>query len=126
MRIFLIEDFLLLRNSLSLGLEKLGYLVDIVGIGFEGLSMVLFGSYEIIIFDMMLFELDGMIIFKMLWKRYLEIKVIILFVWFEFEDKVVGLLVGVDDYFFKLFLFDELIVRLFSLMRRGVVNCFND
>jgi len=56
MRILLIEDSLSLRNSLSLGLEKLGYSVDTAGTGSEGLSMALLGSYEIIILDMMLPE----------------------------------------------------------------------
>ena len=64
MRILLIEDSLSLRNSLSLGLEKLGYSVDTAGTGSEGLSMALLGSYEIIILDMMLPELDGMTILK--------------------------------------------------------------
>lgn len=126
MRIFFIEDLLFLRNSLSLGLEKFGYLVDLVVIGFDGLSMVFFGSYDIIVLDCMLLEFDGMVILKMLRKRWVEIKVFILFVCVEFEEKVEGLLVGVDDYLFKFFLFEELLVWFFSLMRWGVINCIND
>jgi len=94
MRILLIEDSLSLRNSLSLGLEKLGYSVDTAGTGSEGLSMALLGSYEIIILDMMLPELDGMTILKTLRKRHLETKVIILSARSESEDKVAGLLAG--------------------------------
>ena len=98
MRILLIEDSLSLRNSLSLGLEKLGYSVDTAGTGSEGLSMALLGSYEIIILDMMLPELDGMTILKTLRKRHLETKVIILSARSESEDKVAGLLAGAEDY----------------------------
>ena len=126
MRILLIEDSLSLRNSLSLGLEKLGYSVDTAGTGSEGLSMALLGSYEIIILDMMLPELDGMTILKTLRKRHLETKVIILSARSESEDKVAGLLAGADDYLSKPFSFDELTARLLSLMRRGAVNCLND
>ena len=119
MRILLIEDSLSLRNSLSLGLEKLGYSVDTAGTGSEGLSMALLGSYEIIILDMMLPELDGMTILKTLRKRHLETKVIILSARSESEDKVAGLLAGADDYLSKPFSFDELTARLLSLMRKG-------
>ena len=126
MRILLIEDSLSLRNSLSLGLEKLGYSVDTAGTGSEGLSMALLGSYEIIILDMMLPELDGMTILKTLRKRHLETKVIILSARSESEDKVAGLLAGADDYLSKPFSFDELTARLLSLMRRGAANCLND
>ena len=128
MRILLIEDSLSLRNSLSLGLEKLGYSVDTAGTGTgsEGLSMALLGSYEIIILDMMLPELDGMTILKTLRKRHLETKVIILSARSESEDKVAGLLAGADDYLSKPFSFDELTARLLSLMRRGAAHCLND
>lgn len=126
MRILLIEDSLSLRNSLSLGLEKLGYSVDTAGTGSEGLSMALLGSYEIIILDMMLPELDGMTILETLRKRHLETKVIILSARSESEDKVAGLLAGADDYLSKPFSFDELTARLLSLMRRGAAHCLND
>ena len=88
--------------------------------------MALLGSYEIIILDMMLPELDGMTILKTLRKRHLETKVIILSARSESEDKVAGLLAGADDYLSKPFSFDELTARLLSLMRRGAANCLND
>lgn len=56
MRILLIEDSLSLRNSLSLGLEKLGHSVDLAATGPDGLSMALLGSYDIIVLDRMLPE----------------------------------------------------------------------
>ena len=69
MRILLIEDSLSLRNSLSLGLEKLGHSVDLAATGPDGLSMALLGSYDIIVLDRMLPELDGMAILKTLKKK---------------------------------------------------------
>ena len=126
MRILLIEDSLSLRNSLSLGLEKLGHSVDLAATGPDGLSMALLGSYDIIVLDRMLPELDGMAILKTLRKRRVETKVLILSARAEPEEKVEGLLAGADDYLSKPFSFEELSARLLSLMRRGVTNCIND
>ena len=123
MRILLIEDSLSLRNSLSLGLEKLGHSVDLAATGPDGLSMALLGSYDIIVLDRMLPELDGMAILKTLRKRRVETKVLILSARAEPEEKVEGLLAGADDYLSKPFSFEELSARLLSLMRRGVTNC---
>ena len=76
MRILFIEDSESLRRSLSLGLEKLGYSVDSAGNGAEGLSMALLGSYDILILDLMLPEVDGMAILKALRKRNIDIRVL--------------------------------------------------
>lgn len=126
MRILLIEDSLSLRTSLCLGLKKLGHSVDVAATGPDGLSMALLGSYDIIILDRMLPELDGMAILKTIRKRRLETKVLILSALSEPESRVEGLLAGADDYLSKPFSFDELSARLLSLMRRGPTNCIND
>jgi len=126
MRILLIEDSSSLRNSLSLGLNKLGYSVDLASTGAEGLSMALLGSYDIIVLDIMLPELDGISILKALRRRNDDTKVLILSARSGSEDKVEGLLAGADDYLSKPFSFDELAARLISLMRRGSVTNIND
>ena len=126
MRILLIEDSFSLRNSLSLGLEKLGHSVDLAATGPDGLSMAFLGSYDIIVLDRMLPELDGMAILKALRKRRMETKVLILSARAEPAERVEGLLAGADDYLSKPFSFEELSARLLSLMRRGVTNCIND
>ncbi|MBC3767549.1 response regulator transcription factor [Neptunicella marina] len=119
MRLLLIEDSVSLRRTLSLGLEKLGYMIDATGDGAEGLSMALLGDYELIILDLMLPEMDGMSILKALRKSQKDTRVLILSAKAEHEDKVGGLLAGADDYLSKPFSFDELHARLINLMRRG-------
>ncbi|BFT31166.1 response regulator transcription factor [Alteromonas sp. D210916BOD_24] len=126
MRVLFIEDSASLRNSLSIGLEKLGYSVDVAETGTDGLSMALLGSYDIIILDMMLPELDGLALLRALRKRNLETRVLILSARSESEDKVEGILAGADDYLTKPFSFDELCARLVCLMRRGVANYASD
>ncbi|MDO6559234.1 response regulator transcription factor [Paraglaciecola chathamensis] len=126
MRILLIEDSATLRNSLSLGLDKLGYSVDVAADGTTGLSMALMGDYEIVILDLMLPELDGLAILKALRKRNLNVRVLILSARSQTDDKVSGILSGADDYLTKPFSFDELSARLVSLMRRGPATHAND
>ncbi|QJR81487.1 response regulator transcription factor [Alteromonas pelagimontana] len=126
MRILFIEDSTSLRNSLSLGLEKLGYSVDVSADGAEGLSMALMGSYDILILDMMLPEIDGMTILKSLRKKNVDVRVLILSARSDADDKVSGILSGADDYLTKPFSFDELCARLVSLMRRGAATYTDD
>lgn len=126
MRVLFIEDSSSLRSSLSIGLDKLGYSVDVAETGTEGLSMALLGNYDIIILDMMLPELDGLALLRALRKRNLETRVLILSARSDSEDKVEGILAGADDYLTKPFSFDELCARLVSLMRRGSASYASD
>ncbi|WP_160182125.1 response regulator transcription factor [Paraglaciecola mesophila] len=126
MRILLIEDSASLRNSLSIGLDKLGYSVDVAADGSEGLSMALMGNYDLVILDLMLPEIDGLAILKALRKKNLDVRVLILSARAETNDKVSGILAGADDYLTKPFSFDELSARLVNLMRRGPAVQAND
>lgn len=62
MKLLIIEDLVLLRCSLWIGFENLGFIIDEIGDGVEGFSMVMIGDYELIIFDIMLFSIDGIIL----------------------------------------------------------------
>lgn len=66
LKVLIIEDFIFFRRSLKVGLLNLGFIIDDIGDGFEGLSMVLFGDYLFLIFDLMFFFVDGMLIFKVI------------------------------------------------------------
>lgn len=107
---------------MKIGLSNLGFTVDDTGDGSEGLSMVLSGSYSLLILDLMLPSVDGTSILKAIRKARKEIRVLILSARDLTEDKIDGLLNGADDYLTKPFSFDELHVRLLCLMRRGSLN----
>ena len=69
MRILLVEDFELLRDSLATGLRKAGYAVDVAAEGKTGLWYAKTVDYDVIILDLMLPEIDGLSILRQLRQR---------------------------------------------------------
>lgn len=118
MRILLIEDVTRLRDSLVLGLRKLGFDLDATGDGEEGLWYALNHDYDVIILDIMLPRLDGISILRKLRSVGNQAGVLMLTARDSVEDKVAGLRQGADDYLVKPFSFDELVARIEALIRR--------
>ncbi len=118
MRILLIEDSPRLQRSLSDGLRKTGYAVDVVGDGREGLGWAKASDYDLIVLDLMLPGLDGLALLKKLRQEGKETHVLILTAKDTVEDRVRGLQMGADDYLIKPFAFDELLARIQALVRR--------
>ncbi len=119
MRILLIEDSTSLRKSISLGLRKAGYKVDVTGDGNEGLWFIESNEYDVVILDLMLPGLDGISILKQVRKKDNPVHVLILSAKDTVEDRINGLETGADDYLIKPFAFEELLARIQSLVRRS-------
>jgi DNA-binding response OmpR family regulator len=117
-KLLLIEDFQLLRDSLAQGLREAGFAVDATGDGEEGLWYATSGSYDVIILDLLLPGLDGLTILKRLRERRSSDHVIILTAKGTADDRVNGLNLGADDYLVKPFVFEELLARVRALVRR--------
>ncbi|WP_068712947.1 response regulator transcription factor [Vibrio tritonius] len=119
MKILIIEDSEILRRSLVVGLNHLGCATDETGDGAIGLKMALQNTYDVIILDLMLPNLDGMALLQTLRNKNSPARVLILSAKNQTQDRVDGLLKGADDYLTKPFSFDELHARILTLMRRG-------
>jgi len=118
MRLLLIEDSVRLRSALVQGLSRVGYAVDAVGDGSEGLWMATETDYDVIVLDLMLPTVDGLTILRTLRDRGKETHVLILSAKDMVEDRVEGLSLGADDFLVKPFSFNELCARLQALVRR--------
>jgi DNA-binding response OmpR family regulator len=118
MRILLIEDSAKLVDSLRLGLTKSGYEVASAANGELGLRMALGGSWDVVVLDLMLPELDGHEVLRRLREAGSDVLVLILTALGAVEDRIRGLQAGADDYLAKPFSFDELLARLQALTRR--------
>ena len=118
MRVLLIEDSIRLCESLRLGLEKLGFAVDMVHDGKRGLSYAANNPYDVVVLDVMLPEMDGIEVLRELRRRGCDTHVLMLTARDRPEDRVQGLDAGADDYLPKPFDFDELVARLRALLRR--------
>jgi two-component system copper resistance phosphate regulon response regulator CusR len=118
MKLLLVEDSERLSRSLSLGLRKAGYAVDVTADGRDGLFRASNEDYAVVILDLMLPGLDGMSVLRELRERGRDAPVLILTAKDLVEDRVRGLVGGADDYLVKPFAFDELLARVGALCRR--------
>ncbi len=83
-----------------------------------GLEALKSGSFQVVVLDLMLPEIDGFQMLKKI-REFSEVPVIMLTARGELTDRVVGLELGADDYLPKPFEPRELVARLQALVRRA-------
>jgi len=119
MRILLVEDELLLAETLAEALTDERYAVDIAKDGEEAWGYVNAFSYDLILLDVMLPKLDGFSFCQRLRSYGYQTPVLILTARDTNEDVVAGLDSGADDYIIKPIVFPVLLARIRALLRRG-------
>ena len=112
MRVLLVEDSERLRRSISDGLRKSGFAVDVSADGEEGLHLARTESYDAIVLDIMLPKLDGLEVLQRLRDGGNDTHVLLLTARDTIADRVIGLRAGADDYLVKPFAFEELLAGL--------------
>ena len=118
MRILVIEDDSAVAGYIAKGLDELGFTVDIAPDGKEGLFLATSESYDALIVDRMLPEIDGLTVVQTLRASDKTVPVLFLSALGDVDDRVQGLEAGGDDYLTKPFAFSELKARLDALLRR--------
>jgi DNA-binding response OmpR family regulator len=118
MRVLVVEDFGMLRESIVLGLREAGFAVDEASEGEAGLGLAQTNDYDVIVLDLMLPKLDGLTILRRLRAAKSAAHVLILTARDAPPDRVTGLDSGADDYLVKPFVFAELLARVRALVRR--------
>jgi two-component system OmpR family response regulator len=118
MRILVIEDDAAVAGYIRKGLDELGYTVDIADNGKDGLFLATSETYDALIVDRMLPQIDGLTLVITLRASNKIVPVLFLSAMGEVDDRVRGLEAGGDDYLTKPFAFSELKARLDALLRR--------
>jgi DNA-binding response OmpR family regulator len=118
MHILVVEDETRLARLLQRVLTEERHTVDVANAGNEGLGLALSGSYDLLILDLMLPDMDGMEITRELRARNVATPVLMLTARGAVEDRVAGLNAGADDYLVKPFAMAELLARVAALLRR--------
>jgi two-component system, OmpR family, response regulator len=118
MRILIIEDDRDAAQYLAKGLRESGHGAEVAEDGREGLLMAAVGSFDLLIVDRMLPNLDGLSLVQHLRKTGNTTPVLFLSALAEVDDRVKGLRAGGDDYLAKPFAFAELLARVENLGRR--------
>ncbi|AEM78994.1 two-component system, OmpR family, alkaline phosphatase synthesis response regulator PhoP [Thermoanaerobacter thermohydrosulfuricus] len=118
--VLVIEDEIHILELLRYNLEAAGYKVITSENGKEGLDKALEGKPDLVILDLMLPDVDGLEICKILKKNdeTKNIPIIMLTAKSEEFDKVLGLELGADDYITKPFSVRELLARIKAVLRR--------
>ena len=120
-RLLLVDDDEKLSRLLRDYLQPLGYEVDAVNNGKEGLQRAIDGSYDAVILDVMMPGLNGIDVLREL-RRHSQVPVLMLTALGDEPDRIVGLEVGADDYLPKTFSTRELLARLRAVIRRSRVT----
>lgn len=119
MRLLLVEDERRIAAYVKRGLEEQGYAVDNAYTGPEALAWTETVTFDLIVLDILLPEMDGIAVCHELRKRGCRTPILMLTARQAVEDRVGGLDAGADDYVVKPFALSELIARLRALSRRG-------
>jgi DNA-binding response OmpR family regulator len=119
MRVLVVEDSEVLRESLVDGLTQIGHVVDAVIDGRQAVIHARTFEYDLIVLDLMLPVMDGLAALRELRTKGCEARVLILSARDRVEQRVEGLRAGADDYLVKPFSFEELLARVEALGRRG-------
>lgn len=122
MKILIVEDEKILNNTINKSLKDAGYEVESAFDGFDAMEIIEIESYDLIVLDLNLPNMDGMEILKNLRKEDVETKVLILSARSQIQDKVEGLDAGANDFLQKPFHLDELKARVRSLTRRNFIQ----
>ena len=115
--ILIVEDEPALRDTLSYNLKKDGFTIEAVGDGRAALDSARRLKPDLIILDIMLPELDGFEVARIL-RKEMTTPILMLTARDDEIDRVVGLEVGADDYLTKPFSMRELMARVKAQLRR--------
>lgn len=119
MRVLIIEDDYLIRESLNTLLSDNGYACDTAKDGLDGLHCATEYPVDLAIIDIGLPKKSGVEIIQAVREKDLKYPILILTARDSWQEKVNGLEAGADDYLVKPFHNEELLARLNALLRRS-------
>lgn len=119
MKILIAEDEISIAKALKVMLVKNKYVVDVVYNGKDALDYITHFSYDVLILDIMMPEMDGLSVLKEVRKQGITTPTLFLTAKSDIEDRVTGLDAGADDYLAKPFATNEFLARVRALTRRS-------
>nr|WP_047168757.1 response regulator transcription factor [Sphingomonas sp. Y57] len=119
MHVLLIEDDPRVADHVGKGLREASHIVEMAADGREGLLRAAAESFDVIILDRMLPQVDGLKILHTIRATGDATPVLILSALGDVDERIRGLRAGGDDYLPKPFALSELVARVEALGRRG-------
>lgn len=108
-----------MREMLQSHLEQVGFAADACANGLDALTLLARSSYDVVILDLGLPDIDGMDVLRRVRAEITtQVPILVLTARQTLNDRVEGLDAGADDYLLKPFDLPELDARLRSITRR--------
>jgi len=117
--VLIVEDNPDIAHLLEVNLKDIDCKVKTANNGSDGLSLALNSKFDLIILDIMLPELDGIEVCRLLRNKDPYIPILMLTAKTSELDRVLGLEIGADDYMTKPFSIRELLARVKAIFRRS-------
>ncbi|RZK42314.1 MAG: response regulator transcription factor [Pedobacter sp.] len=121
-KILFIEDEPFLAKVVEDSLKQKGYQVQVSNDGKKGYNLFLNGTFDLIILDVMLPNMDGFTLAKQIRKLNEDIAILFLTAKTDTSDLIEGYKSGGNDYLKKPFSLEELFVRTEELIKRSTPN----
>ena len=124
MKILVIEDEIMLADSIKSMLERKGFQVECVYDGESGKEYAELGIYDLLILDVMIPKMDGLEVARQVRQARCNTPILMLTARSDVQDRNAGLNAGADYYLTKPFDSGELLASINALLRRqaGQVN----
>ena len=122
MKILMIEDEEALRKIVKRYLEKRNLIVDEAQDGKEAISKIHINTYDCLLLDLNLPQIDGITLSKKLKDEGYDIPTIMVTARSQIYNKIEGFEVGADDYITKPFDLSELLARIRAVVKRSSNN----
>jgi len=120
-KILVVEDDPNLLDTLKYNLVNDGYKVITAADGSQALETARGEKPELIILDLMLPQLSGFEVCRIL-RKEMTVPILMLTARTDEVDKIVGLEIGADDYMTKPFSMRELLARVHAMLRRVTIS----
>lgn len=116
-RILIVDDEWNMRNLVKIYLSNENALIEEASDGNGALQMVANNSYDLMVLDIMLPDIDGWEVCARI-RSTNQMPILMLTARSDVKDRVQGLNLGADDYLVKPFAPEELVARVHALLRR--------
>ncbi|MFC0426188.1 response regulator transcription factor [Chryseobacterium scophthalmum] len=118
MKILIIEDNLRVSSLMKRGLESQGYEIYISEDAEDALVLVERIDFDLIITDIMLPQMNGIELSKLIKQKHPDLPIIMLTALGTIDEKIEGFDAGADDYMVKPFEIRELYARIKAILLR--------
>jgi DNA-binding response OmpR family regulator len=116
--LLLVDDDAELCGMMREFFTEAGHRLDTAYSGRDGLASALRGAYDLMILDVMLPGINGFAVLEQV-RRKRALPIIMLTARVQQQDRILGLNSGADDYLPKPFDPDELLARIYAVLRRS-------